>query len=185
MVKIKGLVVLDTLQAVKAREGQAGWAKLFGLLGDDAKACLQGELHPTAWYPLEVLTELLGADLRETASGKDHVLVGRVEAVVEKELRGVYRALFRPSPPEVMLKRIVTIHETYFQGVTIGFEQPRAGLALITYAGFGEQHEVMKSVLIGFYRKALELCGAKQTGASLQATTVEGTLRWTVTLLWQ
>jgi hypothetical protein len=160
MVKIKGSALLDTIRTVKGREGEHRYEAIVALLDDETKTIFQGAIFDASWYPLNGFVAFLAAGLR--LSGDDErVLIRRSEAVVERQLRGIYRVFVRLRSPESVIKRIGTIHQTYFTGVDIRFELPEPGRAKIQFSGFEAQHRLLEYVLIGFYRKALELCGAK------------------------
>jgi hypothetical protein len=185
MVKIKGTVVLDTIRAVVEREGQHGYDTLIGMLDDDAKKLFQNEVLATAWYPLDAFTSFLEVDIQHTAGGHAQVLIGRAELVVERELRGVYRVFARLSSPVTVIKRLMTIHGAYFQGLQIGSACNGRGSATVTYDGFEPCHRLMQYTLIGFYRKALDLCGAKQVQVGFSSSDVGGKQRWQFGLSWR
>lgn len=185
MVKIKGTTVLDTIRAVREREGEQGLDQVLGQLAGETQRLFRGEILPSAWYPLDAFTEFLDADLRQTARGNEQVLAGRAAAVVEEQLRGTYRAFARSPTPQAMIKRLSAIHETYFQGVTIAFECTEPGRARVEYIGFAEQHRLMTHVLIGFYRKTLEVCGAKQIGVDLHRSGPSTRQHWELSLTWR
>jgi hypothetical protein len=66
--------------------------------------------------------------------------------------------------PEFVLKRIAAVHATYFQGVDIKVEMRGPGSAAIRYTGYEKQHRIIGFAIIGFFRKALEISGAKTCG---------------------
>ena len=61
----------------------------------------------------------LEADIRETAGGNEQELVKRAEAVIEKQLSGIYKMFIRLGSPEFVIRRIAAVHSTYFDGVQI------------------------------------------------------------------
>ncbi len=183
MVRIKGTVILDTIRAVKDREGEDEYARILGLLEESTRRLLQGKLFPGGWYPLDAFVHFLAVDIRETASGNDAILIRRSELVVEKQLRGIYRVFTRLASTESVLRRLASIHRTYFQGVEIQLQSTGRGQALVKYIGFGPEHRLMEYVLVGFYRKTLELSGAKLVNASF-LTSARGRGDWELTLGW-
>jgi hypothetical protein len=164
MVQIKGTAVLDTIRVVKGREGEQRFKAILALLDDETKPIFEGEIFDASWYPLNGFVAFLAASLRLTGDD-EKVLIRRSEAVVERQLRGVYRVFVRLRSPESILKRMGIVHQTYFTGVGIRVEIPEQGRANIRFSGFEAQHRLLEYVIIGFYRKALELCGAKLVAA--------------------
>jgi hypothetical protein len=82
-------------------------------------------------------------------------------------------------------KRIVTIHRTYFTGASVDFELPTRGRAIVKYSGFEKHHRLLEYVIIGFYRKALELCGAKRVDVIVTVPIAQGGGPCELTLTWR
>jgi hypothetical protein len=53
------------------------------------------------------------------------------------------------------------VGNTYFQGVEAEVEVVESGKATVKYVGYKPHHAIFEYALIGWYRKALELSGAK------------------------
>ena len=185
MVTIKGTVILDSIRAVKEREGEQVYAEIIRLLDEDTRRVFQGGIFDTAWYPLDAFVRFLAVDLQETAGGNERVLIARSEVVVEKQLRGLYRVFARLSSAESVIRRLTGIHRTYFEGVTIDFKTTGSTQATVRYVGFEPQHRLMEYALIGLYRKALELSGAKQVSTGFTASSGQGKGYWGLALSWR
>jgi hypothetical protein len=159
-VQIKGSAVFDMIRAVKTRAGEEGFRALVALVDDPFRAMFLGGIFDAAWYPLDAYVAFLAASLKY--SGDDeNVLIGRTEAVVERQLQGIYHVFVRQGSPESIIKRIVTIHRTYFKGASVDFDLPTPCSAVVKYGGFEKRHRLLEYVIIGFFNKSLELCGAK------------------------
>jgi hypothetical protein len=164
-VKIKGRVLVDTVASITARIGKAELDKLLNTLDGPSQRTLRDGIAIGEWYPLEVMTALMVADVSAHDGGNESVVVSRAEAVVAKQLSGIYRIFVRLGSPESIIKRISAVHETYFQGVQIAQEFVGQRKALVRYKGFGKEHRIMEHVIVGFYRKALEMSGARNIEA--------------------
>ena len=68
--------------------------------------------------------------------------------------------------PAYVIKRIASVHDTYFRGIHFIPEFDDSKQALIKYMGFQSRHEIISCAIIGFYRKALEISGAKQVSVA-------------------
>jgi len=172
MVQIKGTAVLDTIAMVKKRAGEEGFKKIVALLNEDAKKLFQGEVFTSSWYPLDLFTQFLEVEIRESAGGNEELLIKGSEAVIERQLRGIYKVFVKLGSPEFVLKRIAAVHATYFRGVEIRVEMTGPGNATIRYTGYEKQHRIIGFAIIGFFRKALEISGAKNVQARF-ATPIE------------
>jgi hypothetical protein len=60
-----------------------------------------------------------------------------------------------------VIRRIAAVHSTYFDGVQIIPEIKGPNSATIQYVGFSPHHRIMGFVILGFFKKALEISGAK------------------------
>ncbi len=161
MADINGRVLLDALAAVKGRVGEPGLSKIVKSLSDGSRKVFESPILFSDWYPLDAFTEFLEADVRETANGDCGVLEKRSERVIESQLRGVYRIFVRLGSPGFVISRIAAVHQTYFRGVKI-VPKVEGRMATIRYIGFQRQHNILEPTIIGFFRKALEISGAKR-----------------------
>jgi hypothetical protein len=176
MVLIKGSAVIDSLNSVRARMGEAGCEKILGLLDPGTSRFFREEVmtaQSTTWVPLDRFVEFLNADLVVSDGGREEALIGRAEAIIGRQLRGIYRVFVRLSRPESIVDRIAAVNATYFQGV--GIERHlEEGKATVRHIGFQPNHHLIEYVIIGFYRQALQLCGAKSVEAQFTTHIREG-----------
>jgi len=162
MVEIKGSVLSDSISSVKKRSGDQAFNKILALLSNDTKKIFESsEILFTNWYPLDAFTEFLAADLKITANGDEKVLIERSEALIEKQLRGIYKIFVRIGSPDFLISRISNTQASYFRGVKVEGNMMEKGRARIKYIGFEKHHRLMEYAIIGFYKKALEISGAK------------------------
>ena len=162
MLHIKGTAVQDTLKAIEARAGKAELEKIISHLDPETREIFQQPISPSAWYSCDAFSRFLEADIQETAGGNEQELVKRAETVIEKQLSGIYKIFVRLGSPEFVIRRIAAVHSTYFDGVQIMPEMKGPNSATIQYVGFSRNHRIMGFVILGFFRKALEISGAKK-----------------------
>lgn len=161
MAEIKGTVLIDSIKAIKARGGDAEFQKIINELGGEARSIFEGRISPSSWYPLDAFAEFLEADIRETAGGAREALILRAEKVIEAQLRGIYRVFIKYGSPMFVVKRIAAVHATYYNGIEIMPQAHDSNGATIRYAGLKKRHEIIGYGIIGFFRKALEISGAR------------------------
>ncbi len=174
MPQIKGTAVLDTVQQVQKRAGDPAYQKVVGLLDDETRKIFQNQISPSSWYSLDSFTHFLEVEIKELAGGDEEVLLRGTEKVVEHQLRGIYKVFVKLGSPEFVLKRLAAVHATYFLGVRIDVEMRGPASAIVRYRGFEKQHRILSNVIIGFFRKALEISGAKNVQADFTTPIAAG-----------
>ncbi len=184
MADIKGRVILDTLAAIEERAGEQELSKIIKSLSDSSRAVLESLILFSEWYPLDAFAEFLEADVRETASGDREILTKRSEKVIESHLRGVYRIFVKLGTPRFVISRISGVHETYFRGVKI-IPEFEGHTAKIKYFGFQSKHSIMEPVIMGFFRKALEISGANRVDLKFTIPIAQGGSYSELTVTWQ
>jgi hypothetical protein len=174
MIEIKGSAVLETVQAIKHRAGQPAYEKIADLLDPETKKIFQTPISTSSWYPLDAFTRFLELEIKVLADGKEEMVVRGAETVIERQLRGIYKVFVKFGSPEFIIKRIAAVHATYFNGVPVQVEMHGPGKATIKYTGFEPQHRLIGFAIIGFFRKALEISGAKNVTAEFSTPIAEG-----------
>ena len=151
MVQIKGSAIKETINQIQSRAGEEALQKILGLLDEETRTICQNEVFSSSWYPLDVFTRFLEVEIRVTRGS---------EGVIERQLRGIYKAFVKLGSPEFVIKRIAAVHATYFQGVPIEVQLQAHGKAVVRYTGFEKQHRIIGFAIMGFFKKALEISGA-------------------------
>jgi len=111
------------------------------------------------------------------------VLSKRSEKVIEAQLSGIYKIFVKVGTPGFVINRISAVHATYFRGVQI-IPEIEDKKAVIKYVGFRKQHRVFQYTIIGFFRKALEMCGATNTAMSFTVPMTEDREYSELTISW-
>jgi len=182
-VKIKGTTLLDSIAAAKRREGEQRYAAILALLAPELREIFEGEIYDTCWYSLDAFVAFLEAGL-QLAGEEAEVLTRRSEALFEQQLNSIYRVFIKLKDPEYVVRRIATIHRTYFSGTSIEVTTDDSH-AVIRYTGFQAQHRLLDYTLVGFYRKALDLCGAKDIVAQMTVPIAEGRAQSELQVSWR
>lgn len=184
MAKIKGVALIDGIRAVCSRDGEQKYAQVLQLLEPETRTVLTGVLSPNAWYAMDTFTEFLHADVVVTAGGDPERLTLRSELVAERHLRGVYRAFARVCSTAFFVERLSAVHKSYF--LDVGLEVARSGphSMSLTYTGFEPRHEIMRYVMLGFFRKSLSLSGAKGVRIEFQTPAPSARRSWVLAVSW-
>jgi hypothetical protein len=174
MVQIKGSAIKETIEQIKKRAGEEAFQKILGLLDEETRKVCGGEIFASSWYSLDFFTRFLEIEIRVLANGNEEMVTRGSEAIIERQLRGIYKAFVKLGSPEFVIKRIAAVHATYFQGVPIDVQLQGQGKAKIRYTGFQQQHRIMGFAIIGFFKKALEISGAKDIALNFTTPIEEG-----------
>ena len=161
MVQIKGSAIKETITQIKTRAGEDAFQKILGLLDEETQKICGGQIFSSSWYPLDAFTRFLEIEIKVLADGNEQMVTRGAEAVIESQLSGIYRAFVKLGSPEFVIKQVAAVHNTYFQGVPIEVKVEGTKKALIRYKGFEVQHRILGFAIIGFFKKALEISGAK------------------------
>ncbi len=161
MVQIKGSAIKETIDQIKSRVGEDAFKTILGLLDEETRKVCEGEIFASSWYSLDLFTRFLELQNRVLAGGNEEMVTRGAEAVNERQLRGIYKAFVKVGSPEFVIERIAAVHATYFHGVSVEVQLQGKGKALIKYMGFEKQHRIMGFAIVGFFKKALEISGAK------------------------
>jgi uncharacterized protein (TIGR02265 family) len=158
-VKIKGSVLKARLAFVADHAPEGGVERVLGAMAPEDRAALQGILA-TRWYPFDIGRRLDEAIARELAKGDPRFFEKLGEASAEKNLAGVHREFLVKGDPQAFLARAPMIYSFYYD--TGRREHRPAGpkeAVLTTYDAETFSGADCLTV-VGWHRKALEMCGA-------------------------
>jgi len=109
MVQIKGSAILETIDQLKRRAGEDAFQKILALLDEDTRNVFKGETYSSTWYSLDFFTRFLELEIRILAGGNEEMVTGGSEAVIERQLLGIYKAFVKLGSPEFVIKRIAAV----------------------------------------------------------------------------
>ena len=163
MVEIKGSTIRDAVAAYQEHLADE-LLRVLARLDPSTRELFQDRIAPNAWFPLDALVCYLEAQLVESGAPAE-MLIARTEVVTERQLNGIDRIFARLLSPASVVGRIAAINATYFRGVEVERRSSSDHGAVLLYVGFEPRHELMGYIIIGFYRKTLEVCGARSVRA--------------------
>jgi len=182
--QIKGLAVLGAVQRIKTISGDEIFKKVLDELNEKDKKIFSGNLLPSIWYPLNSFTNFLKAEVKIVYKGDNTKLRLGSEAIVENHLKGIYKFFVKLGSPEFVVAKIGAIHKTYFDGIELEKEITK-GQFIGKYFGYEIGQDVYEEVIIGFYKKALEISGAKNIQAKFDIPINEGKEYAQIIVTWQ
>jgi uncharacterized protein (TIGR02265 family) len=156
---IKGSVLRARLAFVEEQAGRNGLDGVLGRLPAEDQARLQG-LLASKWYPFELGTRLDAAIVAVLGGGKADFFLRLGEASAEKNLTGVHKDFLVPGDPHAFLARAPMIYAFYYDRGRRAYQKLGPREALLTTHDAETFSAADCLTVVGWHRKALEMCGA-------------------------
>ncbi len=158
--KIKGSILKSRLEFVRKEVGDDGLANLLGGLPDEDQKIL-GRLVAVAWVDFAVGKRFDDAIVQALGGGSARFFERLGEASAEVNLATLHSAFIAPGDPQAFLAKAPQIYRLYYDVGWREYEQTgeREGVLITHDAETFSKTDCL--TVIGWYRKALELCGAR------------------------
>jgi uncharacterized protein (TIGR02265 family) len=160
--RIKGHILLSRIQYVREVAGEARFLEVLASLPAEDRAILSGMILPVTWYPLDLnlrLDAAIAAVLSPGDRSKVFLEMGRASA--EKNLKGVHRAYVREGDPHFLLSSTPLIYAAYYAVGNRTYEKTGDKSAVLRTHGAEVVSATDCLTVIGWHRRAIELCGGK------------------------
>ncbi len=160
MQQVKGTVLKSRLAFAAEHAGKEGVERVLASLGPDDRRALSVIL-PVQWYPFELGRRLDDAMVQVLGGGHAEFFERLGEASAERNLTTFHKAFLTPGDPHAFLAKAPTIYGLYYETGRREYRRTgdRAG-ELVTHDA--ETFSVPDCLtVVGWYRKALDLCGAR------------------------
>ena len=157
---VKG-AALKSRRAYVEETGGSWEAVLEALSPEDRKTLSSGVLA-SSWYPYE-LNDRLDRAIAQTLGGGDMKIfeeIGRWSAI--KNLGGSHKAFLRLDDPQAFLALAPQIYRFYYDVGTRTYEPTGATSGVLTTRDAETTSEADCRTVIGWYREALQMCGARE-----------------------
>ena len=160
MQQIKGSVLKSRLAFVEEHFGAEGLERVLEGLGEADRRSL-GMILTARWYPFEIGKRLDEAIVRVLGAGRPEFFERLGVASAEKNLTTLHKNFITPGDPHAFLGKAPSIYSLYYE---TGRRE---------YARIGDREGVLTTydaetfsgpdclTVVGWYKRALELCGAK------------------------
>lgn len=159
--QIKGFILHSRKEFVIENFGIEAWEKVLASLPDQDRSVYQGFIMTSNWYDFEIGKRLDEAIVEVLGKGSDNVFeeIGRKSA--KRHLGSIHAGFLTPGDPQAFLQKTSTIYDFYYDKGYREYDQtgPNSGI-FTTYQA--ETFSVPDCLtVIGWYKEALEMCGAK------------------------
>ena len=158
MQQIKGSVLKTRLAFIEQHAGRDGLAKLIATLPADDQRAL-GNVIAVSWYPFELGKRLDDAVVRELGRGRGDFFEKLGAASAEQNLATVHKGFLTKGDAHSFLAKSPAIYKLYYASGHREYSKvgEREGLLTTFDAETFSAPDCL--TVVGWYRKALEMCG--------------------------
>ena len=163
--KVKGLVLLTRRAFVEDHFGIGAWESVLAALPLQDQELLKGVVFSVKWYDFDIGERLDKAIVKVVGGDKMSVFEELGEESAQRSLAKEHKSFLTPGDPQSFMKRANTIYRFYYDTGHREYEEtgPNSGV-MTTYEA--ETYSVPDCLtVIGWYKEALKLCGAREIKA--------------------
>ncbi len=159
-IQVKGAVILARRAFVRDEYGEEAWQELLGALAPADRELLDGFILTASWYPFE-LNQRLDAAIVERLGKGDKAIFEAIGAwSAKKNLAGPHKTFLQPGNPQRFMEMTDRIYNFYYDTGHRKFEATGPGTGVMITYDAETFSETDCLTVIGWYREALEMCGA-------------------------
>lgn len=160
MQQIKGAVLKSRLAFVEQHAGKEGVDQVLQSMPQADQRTLK-MIFTSNWYPFELGTALDEAIVREIGAG-DRAFFERLgEASAESNLGGIHSGYLTKGDAHGFLAKAPSIYSLYYESGRREYEPVGPNEGVLTTIDAGSFSAPDCQTVIGWHRKALEMCGMK------------------------
>jgi len=158
--KVKGSILKSRLAFVEKQFGPEGLDRVMENLDPDDQKVLRG-LVPVAWLDFEIGQRLDDAIVRVLGGGRPEVFERLGAASADANLTTVHAAFIAPGDPQAFLAKAPQIYRMYYQTGRREYEPTGEMEGVLTTYDAETFSKADCLTVVGWYKRALEFCGAK------------------------
>jgi uncharacterized protein (TIGR02265 family) len=157
--QVKGAVLKSRLGFVERHFGAEGLQRLLTSLSPQDQKALRAVIT-VKWYPFALGERLDDAIVRVLAAGDQRFFERLGEASAETNLTTVHQSFLTPGNPHAFLSKAANIYRLYYESGRREYERLGERAAALTTRDAEAFSAPDCLTVVGWYRKALEMCGA-------------------------
>lgn len=159
MQQVKGAVLKSRLAFVDEQAGREGVERVLEGLDPADQEALRSILT-IRWYPFPLGKRLDEAIVRVLGNGDITYFERLGEASAEKNLSTVHKTFLTPGNPQAFLAKAEPIYRLYYETGHREYERTGEREGVLTTHEAETFSSPDCATVVGWYRKALEMCGA-------------------------
>lgn len=159
MQQVKGSVLKTRLAFVEEHGGPEALTRVLAGLAPDEQQALKTVLT-MKWYPFELGKHLDDAIVRELGGGRREFFETLGAASADKNLTTLHRSFLVEGDPHAFLAKAPQIYALYYETGRRDYVKTGAKEGVLTTRDAETFSAPDCLTVVGWYRRALELCGA-------------------------
>jgi uncharacterized protein (TIGR02265 family) len=161
MQQIKGTVLKARLAFIDQHAGPEGRERVLRALAAEDRQELARVL-PVKWYPFDLGRRLDDAIVAVLGNGQPTFFLRLGEASAEQNLARLHQAFLTPGDPHAFLAKAPQIYRLYYDTGRREYQRVADKEAVLTTCEAETFSTPDCLTVVGWYRKALEMCGASR-----------------------
>lgn len=163
--QIKGLILHAREEFVKEHFGEDAWESVLEALSEEDRAVLRDIVITGKWYPFEVGEHLDHAIVEVLGGGDESVFeeVGAKSAT--RSLTKVHKSFLTPGDPQAFMRKADMIYKFYYDTGRREYEETGMKSGVLTTYDAETYSGPDCLTVIGWYKEALKMCGARNVKA--------------------
>lgn len=159
--RVKGTILLARRAFVVQRFGEEGWERVLQALPAEEGESLKHRLSPVGWYPFSLSQALDAAVVKVLGKGSSTVFEQMGASSARDNLATVHKDLLVVGDPQAFMKRAPIVYKFYYDKGHRTWEPTGPNSGILTTVDAETFSAVDCLTVVGWYREALTLCGAK------------------------
>ena len=160
MQQVKGSVLISRLAFVQQHGGADAVERVLAALAPAERIQIKN-LVAIQWCPFELGRRLDDAIVNVLGGGRAQFFERLGAASADANLTGVHKAFLTPGDPQAFLAKATQIYKLYYDTGHRDYAQTGPTAAVLTTHGAETFSAPDCLTVIGWYRRALEMCGAR------------------------
>ncbi len=160
MQQVKGAVLKTRIAFVRDVAGEQGVQSVLSSLSPEDQKALKAILT-VKWYPFDLGKRLDAAIVHVIGKGERRFFERLGEASAEKNLSSVHQSFLAPGNPHGFLSKAGVIYGLYYEAGRRTYERLGDREAVLTTHDADTFSTADCATVVGWYRKAMEMCGAR------------------------
>jgi uncharacterized protein (TIGR02265 family) len=184
--KISGVVLYARKAFVKEHFGEGAWDRVLSGMSEEDQNFFSGLIIHSGWYEFDVGERLDKAIVSVLAGGNTKVFEDIGADSARENLKGVHKSFVTPGNPQSFLAQTKSIYRFYYNTGTRSYEQTGPNSGVITTVGAETFSLTDCLTVVGWYKEALRMCGARNVKITETACRAAGSphcryeLNWTM-----
>ena len=159
--QVRGSILHARKTFVEEHFGTEGWHKVIQSLSDESKEVFDGFIISAGWYPFEVGESLYKAIVDVLGKGDPKIFEEIGVQSAQENLSGAHQTFLTKGDPHNFMAQANSIYQFYYDTGYRTYEKtgPMSGIMTTHDAETFSVPDCL--TVVGWYREALKMCGAK------------------------